>query len=535
MAIPRVRYAEKQILRAADLTGEQTYRMVQRRRHVLAAHGWGIVFGLMLVQPDRIQDHHKDQSEENVFLLQPGLAVDGYGREIRVPKPLRLELQGDDAFDVWLHFAESPLTTPQGGSYPCGPGEHNRWDEGFVLEVEPASTEPIDPWQPPDVIAADRDFAAWDEMPGGPARRWPVYLGRIEIAGSKPPVQSVNRPYVSLVGETVIAPSAETSMDIGAEQGGGWRFAVSLPNADTGELENERLVLDSFGHNTLRGRIVLQRTQEQVDRTRQADLTLFDREDSEDEYSYGFIFEKPVEEPIQATPWRMYHTKAKQPEQPGQPSPPPVDQLRMELFHPEDRGNPSLYELVIGAAEKVTGVTEEPKFVPRLRIGADGSVTVYGDVTVSGSLTQGPIQADPTDPRFVDAVLEGRERGESANQIDSTLKITISAESPPVTGSSWTYELDVENVGSADLIGVVVRLDVTLPGSTFSETLPPRLILSAGDKMPTIKRVITPEAVGELLVAVTAVGFGPQMRTMSTYEKEEFKISPAADTGNGVS
>jgi hypothetical protein len=539
MTIPRVHYAEKQILRAADLTGEQAYRMDQRRRHVLAAHGWGIAIGLMLYQPD-----------EKGFWLQPGLAVDGYGREIRVTRPLpyswgsldipKIGTAQEGAIDVWLLYAERPLVTPQGGSYPCGPGEHNRWDEGFTLELEVglASSEHVNPWQPPGVITADLDFAAWEDLPGGPARRWPVYLGRIAIAPQVFKVEPVPRPYISLFGESVTAPSGKARMEIGAEQGGGWRFAISLLDPETGMLEDDRLVLDSFGHNTLRGRVVLQQTQEQVDRTKKADLTLKARKDLEGGYSSGFTFETPVEEPIQAMPWRMYHTQAKQPEQPGQPPPPPVEQLRMELFHPEDRGNPALSELVIGATEPVPGVTQEEKFVPHLRVGADGSVTIYGDLTVMGSLTQGPVQADPTDPRFVKAVLDGLGRGSSATQLDPTLAIRISAKDA-VKDTPWVYEFEIENTGPADLTSVVIRVDIILPNRVASETLPAMPIFKAGETTAVMRRQIIPRVEGQLLIRVTAIGFGPQMRSMFKYEEQKYKISPppaespgATDSGN---
>jgi hypothetical protein len=525
MAISRVRYAEKQILRAADLTAEQIYRMALRQRHVLAAHGWGIVYGLMLDQPDAAG-----------FWLQPGLAVDGYGREIAVAEPHRhlWEPHGDPksetfpggALDVWLLYAESPLITPQGGSYRCGPGQHNRWGEGFTLEVESASAEAVDPWQPPDVIVADRDFASWDEPPDDPARRWPIYLGRLEIARPSFKVLSVYRPYVSLIGERVSAPSGTARMDIGAEQGGGWRFAVSLPDLNTGLLEDDRLVLDSFGRNTLRGRVVLQRTKEQADRTQEADLILPPRGAAKD-FSYGFTFENPVEEPTQATPWRIYHTKVIPPEQPGQPPPPPVDQLRMELFHPEDRGNPSLSELVIGA-------TDQMKFVPYLRIGADCSVTVYGDLNVLGSLTQGPVQADPTDPRFVNAVLDGFGRGASATQLDPTLTITINGKDPIVKKKKWDYEFDIENTGSDDLTSVVIRVDIIMPGRTASETLPALPVLPAGSKTVLFQRKITPGVEGELSLTVTVVGFGPLMRSMIKQTEKKFRIvteAPPTDPG----
>lgn len=521
MSISRVRYAEKQVLRAADLTDEQAHRMGLRRRHILAAHGWGIVYGLM----------PHCQADIETFWVQPGLAVDGFGREIAVPKPHCYPcLLPNGLFDVWLLYAEAGHSRPQPGVYACGPGQHNRWSEGFALEVTPATAEAIDPWQPPGLGTADRDFAAWDPPPSDPGRRWPVYLGRVEIKGMNSQVISAVRPYVGLLGEAVMAASQGARMEVGSEQGGGWRFAVSLPDPTTGLLEDDRLVIDSYGRNTVRGQVTLQLSEEQEDRQKEADLILPGRDPAK-EAPYGLSLDKPIPEPKQATPWRMYHTQVKPPAQDGQPPPPPVDQLRMELFNPGDQGQPDLYELVIGATEKVmnpsTGVEEE-KFCPRLRIGSNCSVTVYGDLALTGNLSQGPIPADPTDPRFVEAIVESVGQGISAGTVESTLEIEITNPSDPevmpVVGTPWTYRATLRNNGTAPVTDLRVNLIVILPNEALTETLPVLPSLAPNGTI-SFTRQVTPEQVGTLTVSVTAVGFGPLFRTMAEQANRDFTIT----------
>src|SRR5689334_3787102 len=95
-AAVRPRFRERQVLRAADLEAEQAYLIAARRRHNIGQHGWGIVQGLEI----------KDQPE---LMVQPGMAVDGYGRELIVTSPVTIPVEvftelGDDALDVWLVY-----------------------------------------------------------------------------------------------------------------------------------------------------------------------------------------------------------------------------------------------------------------------------------------------------------------------------------------------------------------------------------------------------------------------------------------------
>jgi hypothetical protein len=42
----RPRFRERQVVSAAALTREQAHQIAMRRRHLAAAHSWGIVYGL---------------------------------------------------------------------------------------------------------------------------------------------------------------------------------------------------------------------------------------------------------------------------------------------------------------------------------------------------------------------------------------------------------------------------------------------------------------------------------------------------------
>src|SRR5262245_27117170 len=72
-AVERVRYREHALLTAADLQAEQQYRIAMRRRHDIGLHVWGIVEGLGLAV------------QQGELVVEPGAAVDGYGRELIVP------------------------------------------------------------------------------------------------------------------------------------------------------------------------------------------------------------------------------------------------------------------------------------------------------------------------------------------------------------------------------------------------------------------------------------------------------------------
>src|SRR4051812_9700846 len=105
--IERVHYYERQFLGVADFTAEASYHRDMRRRHNLGQHTWGIVVGLDLTQ----QPVFGSSTAYDVY-VQPGMAVDGFGRELFVLAPLQLDpvdfqrFTAPGFYDVWIEYRE---------------------------------------------------------------------------------------------------------------------------------------------------------------------------------------------------------------------------------------------------------------------------------------------------------------------------------------------------------------------------------------------------------------------------------------------
>src|SRR5262245_12722876 len=94
----RVNYFSGQYIRLSELTDEQAYHLQIHRRHNLSHHSWGIVVGLELML-----------GEDQQPVVLPGLAVDGYGRELLLldRKAFGRELFdrfGTNRLDLWLEY-----------------------------------------------------------------------------------------------------------------------------------------------------------------------------------------------------------------------------------------------------------------------------------------------------------------------------------------------------------------------------------------------------------------------------------------------
>lgn len=71
MPIKRLKYFTHQFLREQDFEAEQNYHIAMRRLHNRSVHGWGVVEGLAV--------RRKNEKE---ITIEPGIAIDGQGREI---------------------------------------------------------------------------------------------------------------------------------------------------------------------------------------------------------------------------------------------------------------------------------------------------------------------------------------------------------------------------------------------------------------------------------------------------------------------
>lgn len=208
--IRRVRYYQQQYLGADDLTAEQAYHRDMRRRHNLAHHTWGVVVGLDL----RIEDDTR-------LWVGPGMAVDGFGREIFVLAPTEL---GPEAFlaenlltgmqPVWLAYHEEDTVPARFGYAECADGTLRRVVEGYRLFVG----EPEDPDGRDDVVVAGEpeDTSAsipFQELPQEELKaRWYVLLGEVfwdTATRTFLQVEEAKRPWVGVVAQTVWAPAGD--------------------------------------------------------------------------------------------------------------------------------------------------------------------------------------------------------------------------------------------------------------------------------------------------------------------------------------
>jgi len=152
--IERLNYYEGQFLGAVDFQAEQQYQRDMRRRHSLGQHTWGIVSGLELAQALN-GNMAGSQAEVDVY-LQPGMAVDGFGREIVVLGQAALTPSMFAAFydqnpganpifiAVWIAYRES---LAQASSDACASmnvnGAFARIQETYTLTVTAGNTPPV--------------------------------------------------------------------------------------------------------------------------------------------------------------------------------------------------------------------------------------------------------------------------------------------------------------------------------------------------------------------------------------------------------
>ena len=212
--VTRVNYFDRQFIRLTELRDEQAYHVHLRRRHNLSHHSWGIVLGLEIVMQD-----------DGRAAVRPGLAVDGYGRELLLVTSRAIgrdvfDRYGTSRLDVWLEyqldFSDDRLAPVEcdGGD----PSRRYRVEERGGLVFTRGGARP-DPRHPPGVPAEafDEPFLA---TPDDPRTRWPVYLGRVvmDLPASGTPtfdIDTADRVYVGLNAEVIDHPGNATRVELG--------------------------------------------------------------------------------------------------------------------------------------------------------------------------------------------------------------------------------------------------------------------------------------------------------------------------------
>jgi hypothetical protein len=223
--VERLNYYQRQYLGAQDFADAQKYQRNMRRRHNLGPHIWGIVVGLELVE--RTVEGGGDARE--LFIL-PGLAVDGYGREIVVFRPIPLDpalflrFGSPNHYSVWIGFEEEEANRNE-SYFNCEDGAYNRTVETFRIYVEPDDPQPAgvvidgeltDATNPNLRLPPDMSVP-YQELPADDLDFWLIPLGEVRWDGSQFLAAAEGRltrgrQYAGLVGDQLLAPAQDLTI-----------------------------------------------------------------------------------------------------------------------------------------------------------------------------------------------------------------------------------------------------------------------------------------------------------------------------------
>lgn len=213
--IERLNYYQLQFLGADDFKAEQLYHRDMRRRHNLGPHTWGIVTGLEL------EEVLREDGAYDVY-IQPGYAIDGFGREIIVLS--QYKLTADDfrftrpkkpfSYTVHIAYAEEAATPPAFGYGSCDGGQQNdrvRELYRIVIDAAPPFHAPIVA-EPATKDPPDDESVPHQDLPDSAATRWLVPLGHATWDGTKFSQDAdgtLGRVYAGLVAAKVFAPDGK--------------------------------------------------------------------------------------------------------------------------------------------------------------------------------------------------------------------------------------------------------------------------------------------------------------------------------------
>jgi uncharacterized repeat protein (TIGR01451 family) len=172
--------------------------------------------------------------------------------------------------------------------------------------------------------------------------------------------------------------------------------------------------------------------------------------------------------------------------------------------------------LIIGRVDQ----QDEDRFIPCLTVTAKCEVIIHGNLTLEGPLVEGPIPADLRDPRFGATLLNSWLGGLTVGgtEVDkfygaSALKLDFIVFPTTVfSGQSWSYTVQVSNVGKDDVSNIQVFESMTMTGGTsVKNTIAASITLSPNGSPETIPPVNhdIPASItsGQVTVIVSAIGF----------------------------
>jgi hypothetical protein len=357
-SIARIHYFEEQYLRTQEFVDEQAYHLAMRRRHNIAHHSWGIVAGLELVV------------EESRIWLAPGFGIDGFGRELvlreRQPlPPAAFADKGSSELEVWLEYDRVGSDEAPEGYAGCGDEEHPfyRWQEQPLVRLEVPDPQFTDWRHPRFVLEGDQDFPAFLEPPDDPLRAFPLFLGKVFAPareGQPPRVDMTGRPYVDLVGAGVHDPADRAWLQLGPiDAADPNSVAIFVRVTDpAAQYDDPRLAIRRDGTVRVVGEMTVE-----------GDLTLA---------GSGLELGEGSQRPANARPWRIYHVHDASADE---------HELRVEIAAPAGPGRRGLNRVVVGTwAKPPDPPGGQEAFQPCLTVADDGTVTVHGNLVVTGSI-----------------------------------------------------------------------------------------------------------------------------------------------------
>lgn len=216
--IIRLNYYERQFLGVRDFRDEQTYHVDMRRRHNLAHHTCGVVAGL------EIEEQAKEGSADEVDVyVKPGIAIDGFGREIVVLASAKLDTSlfqayaTDDHYPVWIAYKEELYQSPAYGYDNCATtNQRTRVLESYRICVGTRTTThdlvTVEGNTVPDADLPQDASVPYQEFPvAGEDDLWLLRLGSVHWNGTKFIAAAADRlnesrDYIGIVADEVLAP-----------------------------------------------------------------------------------------------------------------------------------------------------------------------------------------------------------------------------------------------------------------------------------------------------------------------------------------
>lgn len=396
--LSRVNYFTNQFLRTQDFVDEQQYHLSMLRRHLVSHHIWGIVQGLTF------------SVDENSFCVQPGIAIDGYGRILVLPEKQAISMQafaekGAKTLDVWLMYHLSGSDQAPPGYSGCGEESRRfyRWQEIPRLRLTVPDPRFPNRREPKGVPDGDLKFDGTQSPPDDPAQAWPVFLGQVmHDPDNTDGVLSVNldnRPYAGSRAQQIMSPSGRAWMQVGSESPAIPRqFAIFVKN------EDERSPLPRL--EILKPPQL--QSEENPDHTDAWQIALRGETALHGSLKIekGAVqWETPVEEAdvTQACPWQLYRVKKSVQDTTKTPGNTPIDSDQHELRIEIDGNSGGKNQFVVGYWSD-----EDGAFHKCFTVDDNCAVTVHGNLIVEGKL-QGVSQLRP--PVLSEAVKQSASAG----------------------------------------------------------------------------------------------------------------------------